>query len=79
MFLRSWLSVRASEPCPIMISNWSKGLLRQIGARVDFLRKLRAILHLNSTLPIATGPVPPILGDPGADSGGKGKSKRAGK
>ena len=59
MFLRSWLSVRASEPCPIMISNRSKGLLRQIGARVDFLRKLRAIQHLNSTLPIATGPVPP--------------------
>ena len=27
MFLRSWLSIRASERCPIMISNRSKGAL----------------------------------------------------
>ena len=59
MFLRSWLSVRASEPCPIMISNRSKGLLRQIGARVDFLRKLRAIQHFPSPSLKATDPVPP--------------------
>ena len=60
MFLRSWLSVRASEPCPIMISNRSKGLLQQIGARVDFLRKLRAMQHfLSSSLLKATDPVPP--------------------
>ena len=59
MFLRSWLSVRASEPCPIMIFNRSKGLLRQILVRVDFLRKLRVIQHFLSPSLKATDPVPP--------------------
>ena len=58
MFLRSCLSIRASERCPIMISNRSKGLLRQIGARVDFLLKLRAIRHFLSPSLKANGPVP---------------------
>lgn len=31
--------IHGCERCPIMISNRSKGLLRQIGARVDFLPK----------------------------------------
>ena len=59
MFLRSWLSVRASEPCPIMISNRSKGLLRQIGARVDFLRKLKAIQHTKFNTSYRYWPSPP--------------------
>ena len=62
MFLRSRLSIRASERCPIMISNRSKGLLRQIGARLSFLRKLRAIQHFLSPSLKATAPPPPPTG-----------------